>query len=120
VEYSTTNEHSNKNNRHKQKNSNSYAKVSFLALGQGATAGAVVLMISTTPNLTAKATAEIFVSGETISFTDWLIVGSSHAVIGLLVSWIVIFSTIKPEITSLPVSCEQFKVNLKRWVQNLI
>ena len=110
----TTPQHSNKNNRLEQKNSNNYTEASFLALGQAATAGAMVLLISTAPNLIAKATVEKFVSGETISFTDWLIVGSPHAVIGLLVSWIVIFSIIKPGITSLPVAREQFKVSLKR------
>ena len=55
-----------------------YAEASFLSLGQAATAGAMLLLISTAPNLIAKATVEDFVPGKTISFTDWFIIGAPH------------------------------------------
>jgi solute carrier family 13 (sodium-dependent dicarboxylate transporter), member 2/3/5 len=91
-----------------------YAEASFLSLGQAATAGAMLLLISTAPNLIAKATVEDFVPGKTISFTDWFIIGAPHAVIGLLISWNIIFLFIRPEINSLSVSKKQFRNSLKR------
>ena len=48
----------------------------FLALGQAPTAGARLLLISTAPNLIAKATVEDFVPGKTISFDDRFIIGT--------------------------------------------
>ena len=74
-----------------------YSEASFLALGQAATAGAMLLLISTAPNLIAKATVEEFVPGKTVSFTNWFIIGTPQAIIGLLVSWAVIFLMMKPE-----------------------
>ncbi|HEX5892504.1 MAG TPA: SLC13 family permease [Nitrososphaeraceae archaeon] len=91
-----------------------YAEASFLSLGQAATAGAMLLLISTAPNLIAKSTVEDFVPDETISFTDWFIIGTPHAIIGLLISWSIIFLIIKPEINSLSASYERFRTNLKR------
>jgi di/tricarboxylate transporter len=70
---------------------NTYAEASFHSLGQAATAGAMLLLISTVPNLIAKATVEDLAPGKTISFTDWFIIGFPHAVMGLLLSWNVIF-----------------------------
>jgi di/tricarboxylate transporter len=72
----------NQNRISKQNNSNSninsnYSEASFLALGQAATAGAMLFLISTAPNLIAKATVEEFIPGKTISFTDWLTSGSN-------------------------------------------
>jgi sodium-dependent dicarboxylate transporter 2/3/5 len=90
-----------------------YAEASFLSLGQAATAGAMLLLISTAPNLIAKSTVEKFVPGETISFPEWLVIGTPHAIIGLLVSWAVIFTFIKPEIKKLPATRDQFKTILK-------
>jgi sodium-dependent dicarboxylate transporter 2/3/5 len=90
-----------------------YAEASFLSLGQAATAGAMLLLISTAPNLIAKATVEKFVPGETISFADWFVIGTPHAIMGLLVSWTVIFLFIKPEIKVLPATRDQFKASLK-------
>ncbi len=89
-----------------------YAEASFLSLGQAATAGAMLLLISTAPNLVAKATVEKFVPGETISFADWFVIGTPHAIMGLLVSWAVIFLFIKPEIRTLPATRDQFKASL--------
>ncbi len=91
-----------------------YAEASFLSLGQAATAGAMLLLISTAPNLIAKSTVEDFVPDETISFTDWFIIGTPHAIIGLLLSWSIIFLIIKPEVNSLSASYERFRTNLKR------
>src|SRR5918996_355162 len=91
-----------------------YAEASFLSLGQAATAGAMLLLISTAPNLIAKSTVEDFVPDETISFTDWFIIGTPHAIIGLLLSWSIIFLIIKPEVNSLSVTYERFRTNLKR------
>lgn len=90
-----------------------YAEASFLSLGQAATAGAMLLLISTAPNLVAKATVEEFVPGETISFADWFVIGTPHAIMGMLVSWTVIFLLIKPEIRTLPATRDQFKASVK-------
>lgn len=91
-----------------------YAEASFLSLGQAATAGAMLLLISTAPNLIAKSTVEDFVPDESISFTDWFIIGTPNAIIGLLISWSIIFVIIKPEVNSLSASYERFRTNLKR------
>lgn len=53
-----------------------YEEASYLALGQAATAGAMLLLISTAPNLVAKATVEEFVPSATVSFVDWFVVGT--------------------------------------------
>ena len=98
----------------KIKHTSNYAEASFLALGQAATAGAMLLLISTAPNLIAKATVEDFVPSKTISFDDWFIIGTPHAIIGLLVSWTVIFLVIKPEFHSLPTTRQQFVNSLRK------
>jgi sodium-dependent dicarboxylate transporter 2/3/5 len=95
------------------KNRSNYAEASFLSLGQAASAGAMLLLISTAPNLIAKATVEEIAPGQTISFADWFVIGTPHAIIGLLVSWIVIFLIIRPEIKTLPATRNQFKASLK-------
>jgi solute carrier family 13 (sodium-dependent dicarboxylate transporter), member 2/3/5 len=74
----------------------------------------MLLLISTAPNLIAKSTVEDFVPDETISFTDWFIIGTPYAIIGLLISWSIIFVIIKPEVKSLSASYERFRTNLKR------
>jgi sodium-dependent dicarboxylate transporter 2/3/5 len=102
----------NNNDRSFERRSN-YAEASFLSLGQAASCGAMLLLISTAPNLIAKATVEEFAPEETISFADWFVIGTPHAIMGLLVSWTVIFLIIKPEIKSLPTTREQFKESLK-------
>ncbi|MDN5847698.1 MAG: anion permease, partial [Candidatus Nitrosocosmicus sp.] len=102
--------HSMNEKTHKKSN---YEEASFLSLGQAATAGAMLLLISTAPNLIAKSTVEDFVPGESISFTDWFIVGAPHAILGLLISWNIIFLFIKPEFKSISSSTSQFKEKLK-------
>jgi solute carrier family 13 (sodium-dependent dicarboxylate transporter), member 2/3/5 len=94
--------------------SSNYAEASFLALGQAAVAGAMLLLISTAPNLIAKATVEDFVPGKTILFDDWFIIGTPHAVIGLIISWTIIFLLIKPEFNSLPATRQQFVNSLRK------
>ena len=103
-----------KQNHHGIKHTSNYAEASFLALGQAATAGAMLLLISTAPNLIAKATVEDFVPGKTISFDDWFIVGTPHAIMGLLVSWMIIFVLVKPEFHSLPATRQQFVNSLRK------
>ena len=72
-----------------------YSEATMLVLAQAATAGAMLLLISTPPNLIAKSTA--FEFGADITFLDWLIIGTPHALIGLLISWVVVFKVLKPE-----------------------
>jgi len=73
----------------------------------------MLLLISTAPNLIAKATVEEFVPGKTVSFTNWFIIGTPQAIIGLLVSWAVIFLMMKPEFHSLLVNRDQFRSSLE-------
>ncbi len=91
-----------------------YAEASFLSLGQAATAGAMLLLISTAPNLIAKSTVVDFAPGKTISFTDWFVIGLPHAIIGLLITWNVIFLIIRPKINSVSAIRDQFRNNLNK------
>ncbi len=75
-----------------------FAEATMIALGQAATAGAMFLLISTPPNLIAKRVIEEFMPGVSLTFFDWFIVGSLHAFIGLIVSWILTFGIIKIEV----------------------
>ncbi len=72
-----------------------YSEACMLVLAQAATAGAMLLLISTPPNLIAKSTAAQF--DYEITFLDWLIVGTPHAIAGLLITWFVVFKVVKPE-----------------------
>jgi len=73
-----------------------YSEATMLVLAQAATAGAMLLLISTPPNLIAKATVEDLTLGD-LTFLDWLVVGTPHALIGLFVTWIVVFKISKPD-----------------------
>ena len=73
-----------------------YSEACMLVLAQAATAGAMLLLISTPPNLIAKETVEEFTTKD-LTFLDWLVIGTPHAVIGLLVSWFVVFKVLKPK-----------------------
>jgi sodium-dependent dicarboxylate transporter 2/3/5 len=73
-----------------------YSEACMLVLAQAATAGAMLLLISTPPNLIAKSTALEFAAVD-LTFLDWLVVGTPHAIIGLLITWVVVFKVIKPE-----------------------
>ncbi|MDQ1371201.1 MAG: solute carrier family 13 (sodium-dependent dicarboxylate transporter), er 2/3/5 [Candidatus Thermoplasmatota archaeon] len=78
------------------KSGSRYSEATMLVLAQAATAGAMLLLISTPPNLIAKNTALEYASAD-LTFLDWLVVGTPHAIIGLLVTWIVVFKVVKPE-----------------------
>ncbi|RLE98434.1 MAG: hypothetical protein DRJ63_07715 [Thermoprotei archaeon] len=80
-----------------------YGEATMLALGEAATAGAMFLLISTPPNLIAKSAIEEALPGFTITFLDWIIVGTPHALIGLLLTWFLTFMLIKPEIKELSI-----------------
>jgi sodium-dependent dicarboxylate transporter 2/3/5 len=73
-----------------------YSEATMLVLAQAATAGAMLLLISTPPNLIAKATVQDLGLGD-LTFLDWLVIGTPHAIIGLFVTWIVVFRVMKPE-----------------------
>lgn len=72
-----------------------YSEACMLVLAQAATAGAMLLLISTPPNLIAKSTALEYADID-LTFVDWLIVGTPHAIIGLVVTWIVVFKVLRP------------------------
>lgn len=78
-----------------------YSEACMLALAQAATAGAMLLLISTPPNLIAKSNVEEFSAywgaRQDVTFLDWLLIGTPHAFIGLLVTWIVVFKVIRPD-----------------------
>ncbi len=78
------------------KSGSRYSEACMLVLAQAATAGAMLLLISTPPNLIAKSTALEYAAVD-LTFLDWLVVGTPHAIIGLLVTWIVVFKLLKPE-----------------------
>ncbi len=72
-----------------------YSEATMLVLAQAATAGAMLLLISTPPNLIAKSTIEDFTVKD-LTFLDWLLVGTPHALIGLFVTWVVVFKVMRP------------------------
>ena len=84
------------------KEGSKYAEATMLTLGQAATAGAMFMLISTPPNLIAKKVIEENLSNFTLTFFDWIIVGTPHAILGLLISWLVIFNVLKIEKINLP------------------
>ena len=73
-----------------------YSEACMLVLAQAATAGAMLLLISTPPNLIAKSTVEEF-SIQDVTFLDWIVIGTPHALIGLFITWIVVFKMLRPE-----------------------
>ncbi|HDJ89909.1 MAG TPA: hypothetical protein ENG40_04375, partial [Thermoprotei archaeon] len=93
------------------KRGSKYGEATMLALGQAATAGAMFLLISTPPNLFAKYYLENNVS-ITLTFMDWFIVGTPQAILGLIISWIIVFKVIKPEIKELKIDREKIKKSL--------
>lgn len=86
-----------------------FSEASTLALAQAATAGAMLFLISTAPNLIAKATLAKLPPPDTfdLTFFDWLLIGTPHAVLGLLISWNVVFAFIRPEMKRLRVDREK-------------
>lgn len=80
----------------------SFAEAAMLCLGEAATAGAMLFLISTPPNLVAKHVLEQHVPNFRLTFFDWLLVGTPQAVIGLIVSWLVVFKAVKVEERRVP------------------
>ena len=78
------------------KSGSRYSEACMLVLAQAATAGAMLLLISTPPNLIAKSTALEYAMVD-LTFLDWLVVGTPHALIGLLITWVVVFKVLRPE-----------------------
>ncbi|MGQ9679342.1 MAG: SLC13 family permease [Candidatus Bathyarchaeia archaeon] len=78
-----------------------YGSATLIALGQAATAGSLIFLTSTTTNLIAKRVI-LEVTGLNVSFVDWFIIGTPHALIGLFLTWILVYSIIKPEVNRLP------------------
>lgn len=93
------------------KTDSKYSTACMLALAQAATAGAMLLLISTPPNLIAKGTIEE--NGFSLTFFDWLIVGTPHAIIGLLITWFVVFKVIKPEMKTLNIDRDRLETAKK-------
>jgi len=93
------------------KSDSKYSTACMLALAQAATAGAMLLLISTPPNLIAKGTIQEV--GYDLSFFDWLIVGAPQALIGLFISWVVVFKVIKPEMKTLNIDKGRLEVARK-------
>ena len=82
--------------------SSSLSEAAMLALGEAATAGAMLLLISTPPNLVAKQVLESSLPGFKLTFIDWFIVGTPQALAGLLISWLVVFKLLKVEEKEVP------------------
>jgi len=87
-----------------------YVEGSLIAMAQAATSGAMLFLVSTPPNIAAKSFIERAVPGIQITFVDWLIVGTPHAIAGLLISWIVTFALMKPGLRKLPSRGRKLKV----------
>lgn len=95
------------------KSNSRYSTACMLAMAQAATAGAMLFLISTPPNLIAKNTISEVVPGFNLTFFDWLIVGTPFALIGLFISWIIVFRFIKPEMKSICVDADRCKIVAK-------
>ncbi len=90
-----------------------FAEATMLALGQAATAGAMFLLISTPPNLIAKRVVEEYLPGVNLTFFDWFIVGSLHAFIGLIITWIATFTLIKIEVKEIDIDESLIKEKMR-------
>ena len=78
-----------------------YGTATLIALGQAATAGSLIFLTSTTTNLIAKRVVSE-TTGVNINFVDWFFVGTPHALIGLITTWIIVYSLVRPEAKTLP------------------
>ncbi|MEM2678354.1 MAG: SLC13 family permease [Thermofilaceae archaeon] len=77
--------------------SDSFVEAMMLALGEAATAGAMLLLISTPPNLIAKQALESALPGFKLTFFDWFIVGTPQAFLGLFTTWLIVFKLLNVE-----------------------
>ena len=89
-----------------------YGSGTMLALGQAATAGSLLFLTSTTTNLIGKKTV-LEATGVNLTFVDWFYIGTVHAIIGLFLTWFIIFKVIKPEKDVLPFDSSMLKKELK-------
>ncbi|MEM3692224.1 MAG: DASS family sodium-coupled anion symporter [Candidatus Korarchaeum sp.] len=72
-----------------------FSEAVMLSLGEAATAGAMLFLISTPPNLVAKQVLEQQLPDLKLTFFDWFIVGTPQAIAGLLITWLVVFKVLK-------------------------
>lgn len=72
-----------------------FSEALMLSLGEAATAGALLLLVSTPSNLIAKQVIEQQIPGFKLTFFDWFIIGTPQAITGLLVAWIIVFRVLK-------------------------
>jgi len=89
-----------------------YGETTLLALAQASTAGAMLFLTSTPPNLIAKRVI-MDTTGVNLTFFDWFIVGTPHALIGLFLVWIVSYFILKPEVKTLPFGYDELKRQYK-------
>ncbi len=89
-----------------------YGSATMLALGQAATAGSLLFLTSTTTNLIGKKTV-LEATGINLTFVDWFYIGTVHAIIGLFLTWFVVYRVIKPEVKELPFDSSTLKKELK-------
>jgi sodium-dependent dicarboxylate transporter 2/3/5 len=89
----------------------SYGAATLLALGQAATAGSLLFLTSTTTNLIGKKVI-LETTGVDLTFVDWFFVGSFHAVAGLIISWLIVYRLIRPEVRQLPFDSQTLRREL--------
>ena len=90
-----------------------YGTATFLALGQAATAGSLLFLTSTTTNLIGKRVI-LETTGVNLSFVDWFYVGTFHAIFGLIVTWVIVYKVVKPEVRQLPYDSSTLKKELQQ------
>jgi sodium-dependent dicarboxylate transporter 2/3/5 len=88
-----------------------YGSATMLALGQAATAGSLLFLTSTTTNLIGKKTV-FEATGVNITFVDWFYIGTIHAIIGLFLTWFIVYRIIRPESKELPFDASTLKKEL--------
>mgnify|MGYP003872580499 CR=1 FL=1 len=76
-------------------------EMTLLLMANAATAGALLFLISTPPNLIGKAVVEEF-TGYSVSFFDWFIFGTPQAIFGLITSWLIIIFLYRKYLPSEP------------------
>ena len=89
-----------------------YGTATLIALGQAATAGSLIFLTSTTTNLIAKRVISE-TTGVNINFVDWFFVGTPHALVGLFVTWGLVYALIRPETKSLPLDPSMLKRDIQ-------
>jgi sodium-dependent dicarboxylate transporter 2/3/5 len=91
-----------------------YAEGTMLLLGQSASAGAMLLLISTAPNLIAKSTIATYAPGTDLSFGDWFLIGTPLAFLGLAVAWLVTFRLVRPEMQKVAVDRASMETSMRQ------